>query len=274
MILWLYRESFLANISVQGFFSDWNDDFILYARYLTWLNMPLHIIHQSTETWLILAHTRRRRNETIFSLLDKMKARWLQTVFFALEVCDDNLWTPDNPLLGNLEKKISSRLFNCPCITAFLPIPTKKKLPVFLGLALLKPNIFRTISGLLVRLTPEGERQCQKAQGVVVWVLCQERFGWHSEAFSLLSRWFIVRNILHVRKLKVDKAPGFSQLKNIDPFCETPVSRRMKNGDTRSSVQLSSLWCRPWRAPCRRLISLEDRNADGLQPGNSHMPPW
>ena len=46
-------------------------------------------------------------------------------VFFALEVCDDNLWTPDNPLLGNLEKKISSQLFNCPCIIS--PHPNKEK---------------------------------------------------------------------------------------------------------------------------------------------------
>ena len=30
----------------------------------------------------------------------------------------------------------------------------------------------------------------------------------HFETFSLLSRWFIVGNILHFRKLKVDKAPG------------------------------------------------------------------
>lgn len=164
--------------------------------------MPLHIIHQSTETLLISAQTLRRRNETIFSLLDKMKARWLQTFFSHFRFAMITFGHLTIRYLAIWRKKNSSQLFNCPCIIS--PHPNKEETAG----ALLKPHIFRAISGLLVRLTPEGERQCQKARGFVVWVLCQERFGRHVEAFSLLSRWFIVGNILHVRKLKVDKDPG------------------------------------------------------------------
>lgn len=171
LILWLgifLRKYFSSRFA----FPDWHDDFILNTRYLTWLNMPLHIIHQPTETLLISAHTLRRRNETIFSLLDKTKNRWLQTFFSHLRFAMTTFGHLTIRYLAISKKKNSRQLFTCPCI----------------------------ISPVLSRLTPEGERQCQKAQGFVVWVLCQERFGRHFETCSLLSRWFIVGDILQTAK--------------------------------------------------------------------------
>lgn len=84
--------------------------------------MPLHIIHQSTETLLISAQTLRKRNETIFSLLDKMKARWLQTFFLHLRFAMITFGHLTIRYLAIWRKKISSQL-----------PPNKKKLPVFLG---------------------------------------------------------------------------------------------------------------------------------------------
>ena len=66
--------------------------------------------------------------------------------FFALEVCDDNLWTPDNPLLGNLENKNQQPTVQLSLYYCISPLPTKKKVLVFFGLALLQPHIFRAIS--------------------------------------------------------------------------------------------------------------------------------